>query len=90
MADGNLRPIDAIGGLDDRPLLVVRSKEDPIVPGRMIDELFAAAPDGQKELLVLPGMSHGAFEGAAGREHYVEKIVAFFGSSLAVSGRRGP
>jgi alpha-beta hydrolase superfamily lysophospholipase len=80
MKDGNLRPVDAIGALGC-PLLVVMGSGDQVVPNRMTQELYAAAPAASKELLVVPGARHGELD-ASQPGVYGERVLGFFERAL--------
>jgi pimeloyl-ACP methyl ester carboxylesterase len=77
--DGVLRPIDAIGRLQNCPLLVVSSGDDQVVPAAMPDAIYAAAP-APKERLVVPGVGH--CEADATAPPYRERLLAFLDATL--------
>jgi len=54
-----LRPLDAAGHLDDRPLLVVHGADDNEVPTAAARALAdAASPNGPVDLRIVPGAGH--------------------------------
>lgn len=76
-----IRPVDAIGSLAPRPILIVHGEEDDIVPLEHAHQLFAAAGH-PRELWTVPGATHaGARE--ADPEAYVARLVSFLRASLA-------
>jgi alpha-beta hydrolase superfamily lysophospholipase len=71
-----VRPIDAAGKLAPRPLLLIHSTEDSIIPVEHVYRCFAAASE-PKELWVYEGVEHcGAY--FADRDRYAERVRAFF------------
>jgi alpha-beta hydrolase superfamily lysophospholipase len=57
MRDGPLRPIDAVGALNGRAMLVVAAADDTVVPLWMTEKVYEAA-NAQKQILVLPSGGH--------------------------------
>lgn len=79
--DRDQRPIDVIGRVAPRPLLIVHGAEDGTVPADMASELYAAAGD-PRELWILPGAGHGNYLEAA-PELWPERLRGFFLRTLA-------
>lgn len=74
----NLRPLDSIGSVR-KPLLFIVGSEDDVVPRRMSERVFEAAP-GPKELWIVPGAGHGGY--AKARPEYGQKLCGFFDEAL--------
>ncbi len=78
---GALRPIDAVGQLAPRPLLIIHGSQDNVTPVEHAHRLYAAAGE-PKELWIAKGVQHcGAY--FFDREHYVARIAAFFAHALS-------
>jgi dipeptidyl aminopeptidase/acylaminoacyl peptidase len=76
----DFRPIDEVGGIAPRPLLLIHGDADRAVPVEHARRLLGAARQ-PAELWVLPGVGHvGAY--FADRAGYVERVTGFFDSSL--------
>lgn len=58
--DRDQRPVDVIGRIAPRPLLIVHGVEDGTVPPAMAEELYAAAGT-PRELWLVPGARHGDY-----------------------------
>lgn len=73
---GSVRPIDAVGAISPRPLLLIHGSADSLIPVSHAEQIFAAARE-PKELWVVPGAEHcgGYF---ADRTVYVRRVAAFF------------
>jgi dipeptidyl aminopeptidase/acylaminoacyl peptidase len=80
MRDGPLRPIDAVGALGGRELLVVAVVDDTTVPLFMSEKVYGAAA-AQKQMFVLPSGGHANVDaivaGTCG-----ERILEFWRESL--------
>jgi dipeptidyl aminopeptidase/acylaminoacyl peptidase len=75
-----VRPIDVIGKISPRPLLIIHENGDSIVPVDNSFRNFAAA--GQpKELWLVPGSEHGQAQTSAKRE-YQARVTRFFQAAL--------
>lgn len=74
------RPIDAVGRVAPRPLLIIHGDGDTTVPVEHAHRLYAAAGE-PRELWVVPGVEHcgGYF---ADRPAYCQRVAAFFGQYL--------
>jgi dipeptidyl aminopeptidase/acylaminoacyl peptidase len=79
--DHDQRPIDVIGRIAPRPLLVVQGTEDGLVAPTMAGELYAAAGE-PRELWLVPGAGHGNYLEAA-PVLWPERLRGFFLKSLA-------
>jgi dipeptidyl aminopeptidase/acylaminoacyl peptidase len=75
------RPVEVFHGVAPRPVLVIGGADDPVVPTRMVEALYAAAAE-PKELWLVPGAGHGGFAEASPRE-YPARIRGFFERSLS-------
>jgi alpha-beta hydrolase superfamily lysophospholipase len=75
-----VRPVDAIGRIAPRPVLLVHGTADGIVPLSHAHELRAAAGE-PAELWLLEGTSHAMprFDAA---DEYVERVATFFEAAL--------
>jgi uncharacterized protein len=75
-----LRPIDSVGRIAPRPVLVLHGADDEIVPASHAHRLFQAA-DEPKELWVEPGKRHiGARD--TDPDRYFARVEAFFTRAL--------
>lgn len=75
-----VRPIDAIGSLAPRPLLLIHGTADTLIPVAHARQIFAAAGE-PKELWLCEGADHcGAY--FADRVTYVARVTAFFSQYL--------
>jgi dipeptidyl aminopeptidase/acylaminoacyl peptidase len=73
---GDVEPLAAVGRLAPRPLLLIHSGDDRVVPVGDVERLYAAAGE-PKELWIVPGEPHcGAY--FADRVAYTERVIAFF------------
>jgi fermentation-respiration switch protein FrsA (DUF1100 family) len=78
-----MRPIDEVGRIAPRPLLLLHGEEDQIVPVSHARRLFQAA-DEPKDLWIEPGQQHvGARDGLP--DAYFARVEAFFRQALAVA-----
>lgn len=75
----DIRPIDAVGQLSPRPLLIIHSTDDTVTPLDHAYQLFEAA-NHPKELWVSDGNHCGAY--FADRCGYVQRVNAFFDQYL--------
>lgn len=73
-------PVDVIGKLAPRPLLLITGSEDNHVPRHMTEALLAAARP-PRQLLVLPGAGHGGYAQQVGKP-YLDQLSDFFERSL--------
>jgi dipeptidyl aminopeptidase/acylaminoacyl peptidase len=74
------RPLDSVGRLAPRPLLLIHGGADLQVHPRHSERLLAFAQE-PKQLWMLDGVAHvGAY--FADREAYVRRVAAFFAESL--------
>ena len=74
------RPIDAVGQIAPRPLLIIHGSEDTVVPVAHGHALFAAAGE-PKQLWICQGVEHcGAY--FLDRPAYVQRVVAFLDQYL--------
>lgn len=74
------RPLDVIGAIAPRPLLLVAGDADTVVPVFMTRALFDAAGE-PKRLLVLPGITHGHYHDAPASDYDVP-VAEFFEAAL--------
>ena len=80
----DVRPVDAIGAITPRPVLLIHGTEDDVVPLPHARELYEAANE-PKELWLLEGTSH-AMARMDAPEAYVERVASFFARALARPG----
>ena len=76
-----VRPIDHIGKIAPRPLLMIAGTADLDTPVPIMERLFRAARD-PKELWIEPGAGHGGYVAAAPAE-YESRVIAFLERALA-------
>ena len=75
-----LRPVDVVGRIAPRPLLLIHGGDDPLTPVEHAHRLYAAAGE-PKELWVVEGTAHcGAY--FVDRPAYVARVADFFARSL--------
>jgi uncharacterized protein len=76
-----VRPIDAVGRITPRPLLLIHGSADRLIPVEHSYRLHQAAGSNSR-LWIVDGASHcGAY--FSDREAYVERVGAFFQTALA-------
>ncbi len=76
-----LRPVDSVGALAPRPLLIIHGTGDGVTPVAHAHQLYAAAGE-PKELWIAEGAHHcGAY--FLDRRAYVARAAAFFERALA-------
>jgi alpha-beta hydrolase superfamily lysophospholipase len=75
---GAIRPIDAVGRLAPRPLLLVYGSADPSAP---LAEGLRARARGPARLVILPGVDHQGYA-AAGLERFAAELEAFLDGAL--------
>jgi dipeptidyl aminopeptidase/acylaminoacyl peptidase len=80
VAADNVRPIDAIGAIHPRPLLMITGELDPDTPVPIMRRLFDAAGE-PKELWVVPRANHGGYAEASPAE-YESRVTAFLDRAL--------
>lgn len=73
-------PVERIGRLAPRPLLLVTGTDDTAVPSALTERLFAAAAE-PKTLWRIPGAGHGDYARAAG-EAWGTRLTDFFDRAL--------
>lgn len=76
-----LRPVEAIGRLAPRPILLIHGQEDEIVPARHAAMLFDAA-DEPKELWLVPGATHVGAR-MEDPDAYFRRVSTFLRDALA-------
>lgn len=77
------RPINAIGALAPRPVLIIHDSEDTFIPVRNAFALYAAA-SGPKEIWVRPGRGHASLWSCCAEE-YAERLDRFFTTALGTA-----
>jgi len=73
-------PIDVIGTISPRPILLVHGELDQAISVENVWRLYAAAGE-PKELYVIPNAGHGGFPEAQ-PEEYARRVVGFFDRHL--------
>lgn len=73
------RPVDVIGSIAPRPVLLVHGSADALIPVAHAQQLKAADPSA--ELWVVPGAGHAGSYGAD-PQAYVERVAGFFERAL--------
>ncbi len=77
---GELKPIDRVGEIPPRPLLLIHGGADGSVPAEHARRLHAAAGPGAG-LWIQPGVGHcGGYD--ADRDEYVRRVAGFFHAAL--------
>lgn len=76
------RPIDVVGRIAPRPLLIIHGADDTQIPPAHSARLFAAAGE-PKTLWLVPGAGHGLNSWQVAREEYERRVIAFFREALA-------
>jgi fermentation-respiration switch protein FrsA (DUF1100 family) len=75
-----VRPMDVIGQISPRPLLIIHEANDTVVPVENSLRNFAAAHE-PKELWLPPGSGHGQAHTIA-RSEYESRVTNFFAAAL--------
>jgi fermentation-respiration switch protein FrsA (DUF1100 family) len=73
---GELRPVDAIGRIAPRPVLIIRAGRDVWVPAYNADLLYARSGE-PKELWDAPAAAHAEVQRDY-PEEYERRVVGFF------------
>jgi uncharacterized protein len=76
----NVRPVDVIGEISPRPVLIIHQKDDQVVPSDNSVRNFAAARQ-PKEIWLVPGTGHGHAHTAAKAE-YENRVTHFFEAAI--------
>jgi pimeloyl-ACP methyl ester carboxylesterase len=76
---GAARPVDEVGHIAPRPLLIIHGTDDGLIPLVHAEQLKAAAP--AAELWEVPGAKHGGAY-TTQPQQYLEKVTGFFDRSL--------
>lgn len=71
------RPVDVIGRISPRPILIIHGLDDRQIPPDHSARLFAAAGE-PKELWLMPGAGHGLSKWERDPVEYERRVVAFF------------
>ena len=75
-----VRPVDVIGSISPRPLLIIHGLNDQVVPPANSERNFARARQ-PKQLWLVPGAGHGKAH-TAKKAEYEQRVVGFFRNSL--------
>lgn len=75
-----VRPVDVIGRISPRPLLLIHGEADTLVPVENARRNFAAAGE-PKELVIIPGAGHSNAR-AVGGTVYTNALLEFFEDAL--------
>jgi fermentation-respiration switch protein FrsA (DUF1100 family) len=75
-----VRPVDVIGSISPRPVLLVHGALDELIPPENAQQLYQAAGE-PKEIYIVETVGHGGFPQLGG-EAYREKIAGFFSKYL--------
>jgi dipeptidyl aminopeptidase/acylaminoacyl peptidase len=73
---GQVSPVDAIGTISPRPVLIVHGELDPVISAENAPRLYTAAGE-PKELYLISGAGHGGLPQAR-PEEYRRRVVGFF------------
>jgi dipeptidyl aminopeptidase/acylaminoacyl peptidase len=76
----DVRPVDVVGAISPRPLLLIHGTDDIPVPPENSQRLFDHAGE-PKELWWVPGAGHAQSRDVAGAE-YDRRVIAFFEAAL--------
>lgn len=78
---GQVRPLDAIGRLAPRPVLLLHGTDDEVIPYEHATRLVAAAASGTIDLVTFDGVGHcgGYF---ADRPGYIARVAGFLRGAL--------
>lgn len=75
------RPLDAVGQIAPRPLLIIHGEADTMIPVEHAHQLYAAARE-PRQLWTVPGAEHcGAY--FADRQTYCRRVVEFWDQYLS-------
>lgn len=78
-----VRPVDVVGEIAPRPLLIIHGAADALIPVEQGQRLYDAAGE-PKELWIVPDAIHcGAY--FVDRPGYVERVTAFFDRALGAN-----
>ena len=75
-----VRPVEVIGQISPRPLLIIHETSDAVVPADNSLRNFAAARQ-PKELWLVPGTGHGHAHTVA-KSEYEKRVTVFFRSAM--------
>lgn len=76
-------PVDYVGKIAPRPVLIIHGTADKTIPLRMARELFDRARD-PKELWIIDGAQHLGYRRQEGKA-YEERVAGFFAGAFAKS-----
>jgi len=81
-------PLEAVGRIAPRPLLLLHGTDDPVIPVEHSRQLYAAAGD-PRELWILEGARHAAlFDHAPAA--FEQRVMGFLRRSLSILGAEPP
>lgn len=75
------RPIDVVGSIAPRPLLIIHGQADMLIPVAEAEALHAAAPG--SELWTVADAGHGSSYLVQGQA-YIERVIQFFDRSIGL------
>lgn len=75
------RPVDWVGKISPRPVLIIGVEEDALTPYEHTDMLFAAAGE-PKKLIRLDGLTHHDIYEPHRQSDLLARVAGFFGSSM--------
>ncbi len=75
-----VRPLDYVGRISPRPLLLICGEEDSYIPHEQFRELFEAAGE-PKEMWIAPGSNHAVARWDH-QEEYMRRVLKFFDRHL--------
>lgn len=75
------RPIDLVGRIGPRPLLIIHGQRDEQIPPAHSERLYAAAGE-PKELWLVPGAGHGMNTWETATAEYERRVIDFFRRAL--------
>jgi len=78
-----MRPVDRIMDLSPRPLLLMYSRDDPIVPRRRVEAMFNRAREPKRLEFLMADEHARAYR--MDREGYMARVVGFFDEALSGS-----
>jgi fermentation-respiration switch protein FrsA (DUF1100 family) len=77
---GDIRPIDDIGAISPRPVLIIQGGDDTVIPPDSAQRLFDAAGE-PRTLWVQPGVDHVSLFASYPGE-FAQRVIGFFKAEL--------
>jgi dipeptidyl aminopeptidase/acylaminoacyl peptidase len=80
LLDPALDPLQMVGRIAPRPLLIIGGTVDTEIPPKLVVKMYAAAGS-PKSLWIIDGAGHGNYKSVAAAE-YTQKLSSFFAANL--------